>query len=399
MRIACLFISHFPVAVEYLRQPELRGQPLVIGGTPAERKIVVDCSPEAARCGVRPGTSLREALSRCHEAVFVETHQALYQEVAMAIERTLGLISPLVEPAGPGHVFVGLAGLELSYPSEAHLARVLQRSVVQATRLEPKIGVAGGRFTAYAAALFSTVDKPRIVAPNETLGFLAKLSVEHLPVSEEMLRRLRLLGIRTVGQLAALPLGAMQAQFGPEGRLAWELAHGIDTSYLQTQNLPTVLVDQLSLPAPVTSVDALLAAARHLLPRLINQPAFRYRAARGLIFRLMLTNGHILERRLNFREPLSDQGRILFALENRLREIVLSAPIEGLELALSDICAEGGTQGDLFVSDRVRQLNRVVEAVRQLKSRYGRTPISKVVEVEPWSRIPERRLALIDYDP
>lgn len=110
MRVACVLVPHFLVEVERLDDPSLRGRPVVVGGAPEERKEVQDCSPEAMARGVRPGMALREALSRCPEAAFVEAHPERYQAMTQRMVKALGELSPLVEPAGPGMIYVGLDG-------------------------------------------------------------------------------------------------------------------------------------------------------------------------------------------------------------------------------------------------------------------------------------------------
>src|SRR3990172_8792236 len=107
MRVACVFLSHSPVAGELLDRPELcadgrapgRGRPVVIGGAAERRKSVLDCSPEAAAQGVRPGMPLRQALALCPKATFLEPDPARYQDAFEAILRALEGISPLVEAA------------------------------------------------------------------------------------------------------------------------------------------------------------------------------------------------------------------------------------------------------------------------------------------------------------
>ena len=110
MRVACVAIPHFMVEVERLHDPSLRGRPVVVGGASEDRKEVLDCSPEAMARGVRPGMPLREALSRCAEAAFVEAHPEWYRAATMALVQALLELSPLVEPAGPGVIYVGVDG-------------------------------------------------------------------------------------------------------------------------------------------------------------------------------------------------------------------------------------------------------------------------------------------------
>ena len=109
MRVACVVIPHFLVEVERLHDPSLRDRPVVVGGT-EERKAVLDCSPEAMARGIRPGMPLREALSRCADAAFVEAHPDWYQSATAAMVNELRALSPLVETAEPGVIYVGVDG-------------------------------------------------------------------------------------------------------------------------------------------------------------------------------------------------------------------------------------------------------------------------------------------------
>jgi DNA polymerase IV len=109
MRVACLAVPHFMVEVERLHDPSLRDRPVVVGGA-EERKEVLDCSPEAMARGVRPGMPLREALSRCPGAAFVQAHPEWYRAATMAMVNALLELSPLVEPAGPGVIYLGVDG-------------------------------------------------------------------------------------------------------------------------------------------------------------------------------------------------------------------------------------------------------------------------------------------------
>jgi hypothetical protein len=249
-----------------------------------------------------------------------------------------------------------------------------------------------------------------IVPSGAEAAFLADLSVEDLPVSVEMRRRLRLLGLSRLGQLARLPQGAVAAQFGGEGARAWELAHGVDRSPVIPYRPPRVITERLAFPAPVETIDALLIATRTLLRRALDRPAARGRAARGIRLGVEMEDGRVWTRAATFREPVGSAERMLLALHNKIEagsadgSAGVPAPFVEVELALLDLCGESALQGKLFSGELGHGIHtppsgRLAEAARQLKVRYGRPVLGKVMEVEPWSRMPERRFALIDYDP
>jgi DNA polymerase-4/protein ImuB len=114
--------------------------------------------------------------------------------------------------------------------------------------------------------------------------------------------------------------------------------------------------------------------------------------------RAALTSGRSWERTITFREATADRDQMLYVLRCTLEAAGLSGPVEEISVELSGLTQETGKQEGLFVA-KGRRRAQLEEALRQLKARFGQSPVFHIVEVEPWSRIPERRLALIDYDP
>lgn len=428
MRIACVVIPRFALAVELLERPELCVRSLVIGGAAEEVRSVVECSPEAEQQGVRRGMPLREARAFCREALFLDARPALYRERHERMLAALEAVSPVVEGAEPGCAYVGLDGLAgraaaseeappaeqngcaapvapLSapsfapiFPDEGAAAGALAGAVAAALGLRPRLGIAQSRFAALAAALAATGEATTILEERDVAAFLSPLPVHLLPFDEPVMRRLYWLGLRTVGEIAALPRAALAAQFGPAGERAWDLAHGHDDRPLLPRRPPAELSDQLAFAQPVAEIQAVLAAARHLLTRLLNRPERRGRVARGLALSIALANDRRWERSLTFREPTADGDRMLRALGAKLDGVALPAAAEALSLALRDLCSETGVQASLF-SSRGRQLQELKAALEQLRSRVGNPSVMKIVGVEPCSRLPERQYALIDYEP
>jgi nucleotidyltransferase/DNA polymerase involved in DNA repair len=393
MRIACVVIPRFSLAVELMARPELCGRPVVIGGAPEERKAVVVCSPEAGREGVRRGMPLRQALARCRDAIFIEARPSLYRDRFDRMLDALEQVSPLVEGAELGCAYIGLDGLCSLFGEEQAIVEAMIEGVRGAIQLRPRVGVAESRFAAWAATLEIRAGMTQILEPGRAPDFLAALSVERLPISDEMLRRLRWLGLRSMADLAALPRGAVAAQFGSEGALAWDFAHGADDRPLVPRRQRVEVRDQITFSQPAAGLQAIVAAARHLLARLFARPECVGRAVRGLALSLALSNGHHWERMLTFREPVADKERLLRALAAKLDGVTLPAAAEALILGLRDLCAEAGVQGSLF-SAREKRRSGLETALAQLRSRFGRPLIMQIVEVEPWSRLPERRYAL-----
>jgi len=396
MRTACVLIPHFPVAVERRRDPALSGRSLVIGETPDQRKAVLDCSPEAEAQGVRAGMPLRQALALCRDAVFLPPHPSRYSDVFDSMLAVLEGFSPEIEQASLGRAYLNAGGLARHYEGELDLGERIIRSLQEATGLVAGVGIAEGKFVAWAAAVTSEPGQVCTVPAGKEGEFLQPLDVSLLPASPDTLRRLDLYGLRNMGDLASLSPGPLQAQFGGEGMRLWELARGVDKEPLRPRRREEAMSETLRFPTAAVSVEALVVACRRLLMRLHWR--LRGRAARRLRLRAALWGGRSWEKTLTFHEAVTDWERMLFIVKSVLANAALPAPVEELTIELSGITEERGRQSTLF-AEKAGLRRQLGETVRQLRARWGRPLVSRVVEVEPWSRLPERRHALIDYEP
>lgn len=397
MPIACVSIPHFALRVAVLDRPELDGAPLVLGPPPGGRPVVADATPEAAARGIRPGLGLREVIALCPEATILPPHPLREVAALDRIVAALEELSPLVEPDSerPGSCFVDLLGLERRLgPPRAAAARLL---TAVSPILRPRVGVAPTRFAARVAAGRAEPGRVLAVDAAETAAFLATAPVGWLPLPPDALRRFERLGLRTLGDLAALPAAAVQARFGPTGRRAWALASGHDDERVRPRPRPEAVTEALELPEPATSLETMLVALTRLALRAFDRPALAERHVRQARLRAVLEGGRSWELLATLREP-GGRRRVVQALTYRLQAATSPGPVEALTLELSGLVDATGRQEGLpgLRSRRPRQL---AEAGRELKQRYGTSTLFRVVEVEPWSRIPERRRALMPYDP
>ena len=399
MTVVRVRVPHFALRVALLDRPELDGAPLILSAPRGGRMIVIDASPEAAHRGIRPGQTPREAGGFCPEAVTLLPNPV--HEAAVAEEIALGLeaLSPLVEPDPdePGDCTVDLRGLERRLGPPAAAAAALLRVVPPALR--PRAGVAPGKFTARVAAGQAPPGGVRVVAPDEVRAFLADIPVSWLPLPRETIPRLERLGLRTLGHLAALPGSAVAARFGPAGRHAWDLAQGRDDPVVRPRERETSVVVALTMPAATPSRDMLLVGVKALVARAFARPELHGRHVRQVWLRVLIEDGRSWDKRMTLGSPVGMAG-VWEALRHRLAAIELPGAAEALILEISGLTAEADQQVSLpGIGPRARRTRPLVEAARQLKHRYGASPIYHIVEVEPWSRIPERRHALISYDP
>ena len=389
MRIACILVPSFAVAVERQANPRLAGQPVIV----YDRRNVIDSSPDTARA--HRGLPLRQAKAAHPHAVFVEADYALYRRTAESMLDALEHVTPLVEPAGLGCAYADVQGVLSHYKDEFALAASLIEAVRSATGLLASVGVAGGKFVAWVAASIVTPGEAGIVPPGREREFLQDKDVTLLPVGVDVLQRLDLLALRTLGDIAAHPPSAIEAQFRSIGKRLWKLAAGIDVEPLCPRKHQEVLVERLSFDAPVAATETLVAAGRQLMARLVRR--LRKRTARRMHVQLLAEGRIVWERPETFREPTGDESRMALILKTRLSMLALPKAVDTIAVTLTGISQEAARQGKLF-NDNNHNLNQLAEAIRQLRFRYGRPVVWRTAEVDPCSRHPEERTALLPYD-
>jgi nucleotidyltransferase/DNA polymerase involved in DNA repair len=396
--VACVWLPLLPLRTEVLRHPAWDGLPLVMGGGPGERKVVQLFSREAEEAGIRPGLPLREVLPLCRDAVVLQPDPVRTAAVLQQVLTQLRSVTPSIELAQE-ELFLDVRGLDRVYEGQVWALEQAIRRAVPAL-LKPCIGIGWGKFASSVAARQAQPQGTRVVEAQQTARFIAPLALRYLPLSPEALEYLDRLGLKTIGELAALPFSAVQAQFGRLGARAWRLANGQDDEPVQPQPQQLIVRAAVRAEDPLVSLETLMAALDQLLIQVFANPLMRARSARQTRLTALLSDGTSWERRFTFKEPLAGRNAAWRSLQAKLKAAnnLPPAPVEELCLELLGLGPQTARQPSLFGS-RVKRLQQITEAGHQLAVRYGEMPLYRPVEVEPWSRIPERRWALTPFEP
>ena len=396
--IACVLIPHFAAAVERREDPSLVRVPLVIGGPGGEPGEVHAVSGEAAQMGVRPGMLLSQAQALCPQARTIAAAPRRYERAFEELMEVLAGFASLVEASDRRPS--AICYLNLGNPGGTGGLAMVQdigRAVRQRVGLAPALGLAGGKFPARVAASAVEPNKALRIAPGNEVAFLAPFPVGLLPLDEDTARRLQLLGIRTLGQLAALPAGAVLAQFGRAGQHLRRLAGGRDdrpvlphrrqASESVSRPLNGPAADRLALEAVVGTVAEELAA------RL--QDSGRMGRELGVI--LHLEDGTTRQGELVLRQPTSGAEHLARTLIEILARIQVTCGVVELEVTLAGLVPATGQQLDLFVP-RTGQESRLRQTLSDLTARYGADCFYRVSLAEREAYLPERRFQLLKAD-
>jgi DNA polymerase-4 len=228
--VAHLDLDAFFAAVEELENPELRKQPLVVGGDPRGRGVVATANYVARQFGIHSAMSCAEALRRCPQAVFVRPRHSLYREHSRGVWETVRGIVPTVEQTGIDEGYLQVDEVASDFLTARVVAEAVQTAVRAATSLTCSLGVAPCKVVAKVA---SDARKPGglvVIPSGREAAFLTPLAVRRLPgVGPKAEERLRSAGIETIGDLAALTDDALRRLLpGSVGTMLRDRAIGID---------------------------------------------------------------------------------------------------------------------------------------------------------------------------
>jgi DNA polymerase-4/protein ImuB len=423
---ACIWVPLFPLRCEEARHEELAALPTALLAPDTTRKLWL-VSSLARHAGVKPGMTVSQAIGLCPTLRLIEPDPVLYDERFSQLLSSLNDVSPVVEPGDLGLAYVGTDGLDGIYGSQMRLVEAIRQTVSPSDRPSVRLGFGLGKFTAWVAASRAKPGEAIVVPQGEERKFLAAQPIAVLPQDAGVHRRLRQLGIRSLGALAALPEAAITAQFGEVGRRLWRLAAGCVTDPVVGRVAPEPIVAAITFFTPVGERELLAHSLDQLIARALKHPrrigwrvhALRLRAdlesggmaddaGRGAACCAPTDASHTTNNRswlvnVLLKEPTADATRIAAPLRTRLEQ---SPPTGGVERLILEFTAfaPGTTELQLFARDaqaaaRAGQQRALRSAAREVRMRVKRAVLYHIIEVQPWSRLPERRYALIDYEP
>src|SRR6266576_126268 len=416
---ACCWIPLFALRCETARRPELASLPVALL-SPDDTRRLWQVAPLARRAGVKPGMTVSQAIGLCPALKLCEPDPVHYDEQFTQLVAALGTVSPVVEPVELGRVFVGTDGLEGLYGGPEEIVEAIKRGMRNAERGTDeesplacsafplprsafRVGWGIGKFVSWVAATRARPGEAVIVQPGEEAKFLASQPLAVLPLDPDTHRRLLQLGVKTLGALVALPEEAVVSQFGRAGRRLWRLAAGLVSEPVVGRVVPEPIVAALTFFTPVGDRDLLAHALDKLVDRALGNPRRSGWRVQVVRVHAELEHGASWLVAATLKDPAATRERIAAPLKTQLERSPPAGAVERLVVEFTAF-APGTAELQLFARDagaaaRAGRRRALQSAAREIALRIRRPMLYHVIEVQPWSRLPERRYALIDFEP
>jgi DNA polymerase-4 len=404
----------FFASVEVLDDPSLAGKPVIVGGAGA-RGVVASCTYEARAYGIHSAMPSLRARQLCPDAIFLSGRHRRYAEVSAQLHKILEDVTPMVEPIGLDEAFMDVVGaVRLLGPPEL-IAQDLRDRVEDELRLKCAVGVGRSKML---AKLASRAAKPRasraglepgsgvyVVEPDRELDFLHAHDVEALwGVGPATAKRLHDLGVRTVGDLAALPEDALVRRLGKaSGAHLAALARGDDPDPVNPNRANKSLGHEETFSEDL--VDA-LELERHVL-RMADSVATMLRGAstacRTVTVKVKFKDLSLITRSHTLSRPISTGGAIGQVASALLAGVDPGEGIRLLGVSASGLTTAGADQLSFDLGDGMTEANQSATAVEQswqdvtvavdaIRNRFGKTSVGSAGHVtEDGVQIPARR--------
>ena len=268
-------LDAFYVSVEAREDPRLRGLQLVVGADPEEGKgrgVVVACSYEARKFGLRSGMPISQAYRLCPQATYMRPHWALYEKASDGVMNTLRTFADKFEQASIDEAFLDVTSRARGESSAERLARSVKASVKEKDGLTCSIGIAPNKSAAKIASDLHKPDGLTVVPFDDVKGFLAPLLVSVVPgIGSKTQEFLRSKGIETLGQLQGLQGRQLLSWFGKNGVWLWGVVQGEENTEVKQQEMPKSLSVERTFKHDVSDYREVRREARDAASELIGR--------------------------------------------------------------------------------------------------------------------------------
>lgn len=372
-RILHIDMDAFFASVEQVLNPALRGKPLIVGGSKEDtRGVVATASYEARRYGVHSAMPLAQAKKLCPDGIFVRGNFERYQEASDKVRDVLETVSPIIEFTSIDEAYVDVTGSQRLFGGDDAIAQHIKSEIRHKTGLPCTIAITPNKLVSKVASAEGKPDGYVCVRAGEERDFLRDLGIGKLPgVGPRMEESLMALGITTIGDLAAMPIGVLLARFGPMAYALQRRAQGLSTAEVTPATIPKSMGRETTFERDLTD----WARIEQILAYLMERVAFALREHRMEARCVTLKVRYADFSTHTFAKTLNQPTALDYEIAAALRELVPKArvrpaPVRLIGVTLSALNFDQH-QLHLFGKVEADKWERALESVDALRERLG----------------------------
>lgn len=364
----------FYASVEERERPELKGRPVIVGGSPKGRGVVAAANYKAREFGVHSAMPASKAVRLCPEAVFLPSRIDFYAAVSEQIQKIFHDYTPLVEPLSLDEAFLDVTASEKRFGGAEAIGKTIKRRIKEEIRLTASVGIAPNKFVAKVASDLGKPDGFVVVQPGGVQAFLDPLPVSRLwGVGKVTGRLLEQKGLRTIEQLRQQPSGMLHDLLGKWGDHLWELAQGRDDRVVVPDREAKSISHETTFEIDHHEIGPL----RSCVVELAEQVARRLRrhglSARTVEIKIRFADFKTITRSQTLAKA-TDTTRDLVVTAVELLKTNLPKKHRGVRLigmGVSHLMSGEPAQGELFLDEATQKQRRIDAASDLIAAKYG----------------------------
>lgn len=368
-------LDAFFASVEQLDNPELKGRPVIVGGSIKERGVVSTASYEARAFGVQSAQPIARARKLCPQGVFLRVRMDRYREISRRVLKILSSCTPKVEPVSIDEAFLDITGCEKLFGKAEDIAREIKTRIKKEVGLTCSLGVAPNKFLAKVASGMQKPDGLVIVKDNDKESFLANLPVGKIwGVGKVTQRELQQMGIYTIRQLGELSFSELQKTFGRIGARLYNLSHGIDRTPVLTDRKIKSMSSETTFPHDISERKVLEKTLYELSVKVSKTLRNKGLGAKSIQLKVRFSDFTTFTRTHTYREATNLTEFIWQRAKELLdKKVDLSSrKVRLIGLAVFNLGAQ--RQMELFVPEKMQRLEVALE---KIEKKYGIRGIRK----------------------
>ncbi len=319
--IAHVDLDAFFCSVEVLKNPDLQGKPIVVGGKAENRGVVAAASYPAREFGIHSAMSMYQAQKRCPDLIICSSHFKSYKIYSRIIMGMLRTVSPVIQQVGIDEAYLDLTD-QVNYWSAAEdKLRAIQQKIVRDIGLTASVGLSTSKMIAKIASDFEKPFGLTVIPPGREISFLAPLAVGKIPgIGPKTVKQLANMGIVTVNDLAQKTEYELAAKFGKWGRDMYRWARGIDSRLVAEVKGAKSVSTERTFSMDISDQVELLAIIEKLSHQVAKQLAKSGQKGRTVNIKVRYADFETYTRQISLNKYTSDASDIIGAAKDLFKQ-------------------------------------------------------------------------------
>jgi DNA polymerase-4 len=366
----------FFASIEQRDHPELRGKPVLVGGSATERGVVSTASYEARKYGCHSAMPMSTAIRLCPHAVVLPGSMRRYSQVSHQIFEIMESFTPMVEPVSVDEAFLDITGCEKLFGTPVQIAEKIKKTIHEKTQLTASAGLATNKFL---AKLASDLNKPDglVVVPEDAIEiekFLDPLPVSRLwGVGKATMPKFEKLHLRTFADVRKLPLAEMERHFGSAGEMFYQFVRGIDDRSVTPESETKSISSETTFPVDVSDLNHLRTVLLEQIDLIAGRLRRHQLLARTVTLKLRRPDFGTITRSLTLEAPTTQTDVLWNAISSLFEKWASNQPfpVRLIGAGLSSLAPHEGRQLMLFDREENERKEQLDQTVDQIRTKFG----------------------------